>query len=448
MTELQFVATATNAHAPTGQSEEIAGHNANADTADQRLQVAPFSDGAVMPMTANPPFLPIERIEIFVTDLPSRLQRTISSGNYDTGASGSLVGKPVLAKLYAGGVVGYSQIRPIAPSHFMPDTVASIVAAVTEFYGPRLIGRALTDQAMHWAMYDKVLPANANARALLDIAMHDALGKALNVPVFQLLGGLCQPRIPLEWSISMADNVDTMVREAVRAVEEFGVPVLCVKAGDQRGWRRDVENFSAVRKAVGDGIQVGIDPNCAWSVAEAKQALRALADQHIEYLEQPIERHNLAGLAAIRQMADGVPIMADESIMSIQDAFNLAELQAVDVFCIKLYKVGGLRRAKQIAAIAEAAGILLNVGGLAAFSQLEAAAGAHFYASTPSERMMPAAEFIFGLGVAGRDVLVGDSDFKLDGGHVVPPSGPGLGIAIDEAALQRHTLRRELVVRR
>lgn len=391
------------------------------------------------------PFLPIERIELFVTDLPGRLQRTIASGAYDTGASGSLVGKPVLAKIYAGGVVGYGQIRPIAPSHFMPDTVQSMLAAITDFYGPRLIGRSLSDMATHWAMYDRVLPVNANARALLDIAMHDALGKALNVPVYQLLGGLSQPRIPLEWSISMAAEVDTVVREATRAVEEFHVPVLCVKAGDKRGWRRDVENFTAVRKAVGFDIQIGMDPNCAWSVAETKQALAALSGLRVDYLEQPIKRRDVAGLAEIRRTANGVPLMADESVMSLEDAFDLAGNRAVDVFCIKLYKVGGLRRAKQIAAVAEASGILLNVGGLAAFCQLEAAAGAHFYASTPAEQMMPAAEFIFGLGVVGPDALVPDSDFKLKDGHVAPPSGPGLGITIDEAALQKLTLRRDLV---
>ncbi|MBN9173515.1 MAG: relaxase domain-containing protein, partial [Microbacterium sp.] len=90
----------------------------------------------------------IERIELFVTDLASRLTRRIASGDYDTGARGALAGKPVLIKIYAGGVVGIGQIRPIAPSHFMPDTVQSILTAITEFYGPRLIGVELADLAL------------------------------------------------------------------------------------------------------------------------------------------------------------------------------------------------------------------------------------------------------------------------------------------------------------
>src|SRR5690606_5659063 len=97
----------------------------------------------------------------------------------------------------------------------------------------------------------------------------------------------------------------------------------------------------------------------------------------------PISRRDLAGLARIRQAADGVPVMADESLFTIEDAYGLAVAGAVDVLCIKLYKTGGMRAAKRVASVAAAANLRVNVGGLAVQSQLEAAAGAHFYASTP-----------------------------------------------------------------
>jgi L-alanine-DL-glutamate epimerase-like enolase superfamily enzyme len=243
----------------------------------------------------------------------------------------------------------------------------------------------------------------------------------------------------------MALETDTMVREATRAVEEFGVRVLCIKAGDGRGWRRDVENFAAVRRAVGKDVQLGVDPNCGWRLADAKRAIRAMAEHTLDYVEQPIARDDVAGLAALREFMDGIPLMADESLVTLEDAYELARARAVDVFCIKLYKTGGLRRAKKIAAIAEASGTLLNVGGLAAFSQLEAAAAAHFYASTPPEHMMPAGEFLFGVGAIGPDPLVPETDFVVSDGHVAPPGRPGLGITIDEDALARHTLRKEQV---
>jgi L-alanine-DL-glutamate epimerase-like enolase superfamily enzyme len=387
----------------------------------------------------------IDRIEVFVTDLTVRVQRETSSGAYDTGPSGTLLGKPVLVKVHADGVVGYGQIRPISPGHFMPDTVHSIVGAIIDIYGPRLIGNDLLDIESTLAMFDQALPANANARAALDHALHDAMGKALGVPVYKLLGGLCQERIPLEWSISMAADPMKMVEDAQRAIRDYGIKVLCLKAGGKAGWRRDVKNFATVRKAVGDEPVIGIDPNEGWTVSETVRVIRALEPYRLDYLEQPVKRQNIAGMAAVRRELNGVPLMADEGVMTLGDAYALAKAEAVDVFCVKLYKMGGLRAAKKIAAVAEAAGIQLNIGGLAVLSQLEAAAGAHFYASSPERHVMPAAEFIFGLGVLGPDPLAPDTEFVIRDGHVRPPSGPGLGITVDERAVARYTLKREVV---
>jgi L-alanine-DL-glutamate epimerase-like enolase superfamily enzyme len=389
--------------------------------------------------------LTIDRIEVRVTDLTVRLQRETSSGAYDTGPAGTLLGKPVLVAIHADGVTGYGQIRPISPGHFMPDTVHSMVGAITDIYGPRLIGRELLDYEAVLAMFDQALPANMNARAAIDHALHDAAGKALKLPAYRLLGGLCQPRIPLEWSVSMAADTRKMIEDAERAVKQYGIRVMCIKAGGKGGWMRDVKNFIAVREAMGMDVVIGVDPNEGWTVSEAIRAIHALAPYRLDYLEQPVKRQNVSGMAAIRRELDGVPLMADEGAMTLGDAYALARAEAVDVFCVKLYKMGGLRAAKKIAAVAEAAGIQLNIGGLAVQSQLEAAAGAHFYASSPERQVMPAAEFIFGLGVLGPDPLVPETDFVIKDGHVEPPSRPGLGIAVDERAVERHTLRKEIV---
>ena len=387
----------------------------------------------------------IERIEIHVTALSARLKRIFSSGTYDTGPEDSITSKPVLVKLYADGVVGTAQIRPISPGHFVADTTQSMVAAIREIYGPALIGRPLFDSEAINEMFANRLADNPAARAVLDIALRDAQGKALGLPVHALLGGCCQPRIPLEWSVSMAEDVATMIEESRRAVEELGIRVLCLKMADRRGWRRDVENFAAVRKALGDEVMIGIDPNTGWTLADALQAIAALKPLGLGYIEQPIARRDLRGLAEIRRAAGGVPVMADESLFTLQDADALAEARAVDAYCIKLYKLGGLTAAKKIAAVAEAANIQLNCGGLAVQSQLEAAAGAHFYASTPASRMMGAAEFVMGLNAASKDPICVESDFVLRDGHVDVPRGPGLGIALDEAALKKHTLLHEVV---
>jgi L-alanine-DL-glutamate epimerase-like enolase superfamily enzyme len=387
----------------------------------------------------------IERIEIRVTDLATRLQRQRSTGPYDTGAPGALLGKPVLVKIYAEGVIGYGQIRPLAPHHSMPDTYASMISMIKHLCGAHLIGQSLFDVESIHALFDRLAPANYMARAAVDIALYDAIGKATKQPVYNLIGGLAQSRIPLEWSISMAPDPKAMVADAERALHEFGIRVLCMKSGHPGGWQEDAINFRAIREAVGPNVTLGMDPNTGWTVTDTLQALRALQEHGVDYIEQPVKRNDLAGMAAIRRAATGVPLMADEACLSIQDAHAIVAAEAADVLCIKLYKHGGITPARKIAAIAEAASIKINCGGLAVLSQLEAAAGAHFYASRPADQVMPAGEFIFGLGVIGPDPLVPETDFVVKDGHVIPPSGPGLGISVSEPALDAITLLQETV---
>jgi L-alanine-DL-glutamate epimerase-like enolase superfamily enzyme len=387
----------------------------------------------------------IERIEIRVTDLKTRLQRQRSTGPYDTGAPGALLGKPVLVTIFGEGVVGYGQIRPLAPHHAMPDTYATMISMIKDVCGPRLIGQRIFDVETIHALFDSLAPANYMARAAIDTALYDAMGKAVRQPVYNLIGGLAQPQIPLEWSISMAPDPRKMVDDAERAVHEFGIKVLCIKSGHPDGWHRDAKHFRLIREAVGNDIKIGMDPNTGWSVTDTLQALRALQEHRVDYLEQPVKSHDLAGMAAIRRAGTGVPLMADEACQSIHDAHAIIAAEAADVLCIKLYKHGGITPARKIAAIAEAANIKINCGGLAVLSQLEAAAGAHFYASRPATHVMPAGEFIFGLGVIGPDPLTVASDFVVKDGHVSPPNGPGLGITVDESTLDSLTLLKETV---
>lgn len=387
----------------------------------------------------------IDRIEIFVTELPVRLKRTFSSGSYDTGPSDQLLGKPVLLKIHAQGVTGIAQIRPISPGHFVADTVHSVVGAIKDIFGPLLIGRRIGDLEATDALLTSRLAGNPAARALIDIALHDAVGKSLGVPVHDLIGGRSNEVIPLEWSVSLYDDVGQMLADARRAVDEFGIKVLCLKAAGKGGWRTDVRNFETVRKALGPDILIGVDPNAGWTASDTLLALGAMRDMDLGYCEQPVERANLRAMAAIRTQAGGVPIMVDESLFTLQDAARIVDAGAADVFCIKLYKVGGLLTARKMAAVGEAHGIGINSGGLAVASQFEAAAAAHFCASVPTSRTFGAAEFAFGVGVLGDDPLIADGAMSIVDGAVAVPTGPGLGLTIDEKALERMTLEKVVV---
>jgi L-alanine-DL-glutamate epimerase-like enolase superfamily enzyme len=135
----------------------------------------------------------IERIEIFVTDLTTRLQRQRSTGAYDTGVPGALIGKPVLMKVFAEGLVGYGQIRPLAPHHSMPDSYATMISMIRDVCGSRLIGQRIFDVEGIHAMFERIAPANYMARAAIDCALYDAMGKTTGRPVYDLIGGLAQP---------------------------------------------------------------------------------------------------------------------------------------------------------------------------------------------------------------------------------------------------------------
>jgi len=387
----------------------------------------------------------IDRIEIFVTEIPVRVKRIFSSGSYDTGPSSSILSKPVLVKIYAEGVCGIAQIRPISPGHFVTDTTQSTVAAIREIYGPALLGKNIFNIESANQMFDNRLAGNPAARAVLDIALYDAVGKALKQPVHNLIGGCCQPNIPLEWSVSLANDPAIMVEESLRAINQFGIRVLCLKAADNRGWKQDIINFAAVRAAVGPDIEIGVDPNTGWTVYDAISAINELRQMGLAYIEQPVARKDLVGMNRVRKAANGIPVMADESLFTIQDAHALIHADAVDAFCIKLYKIGGITPAKKIAAIAEAGNVMLNCGGLAVQSQLEAAAGAHFYASNSAKRMMGAGEFLFGLNTTAPDPLVSETEFIVKNGSVDVPTGHGLGININDDLLKKYTLLHEVI---
>jgi L-alanine-DL-glutamate epimerase-like enolase superfamily enzyme len=261
-------------------------------------------------------------------------------------------------------------------------------------------------------------------------------------PAYKLLGGLCQDASP-----RMVDQHGEPIREDDRGLpsarEGIRHPVLCVKAGGKpAGSRMRRTSSRCARRWAGrrdrHRSQRRLD------VSETIRVMRQVADYRPDYLEQPVKgRTSRAWPPSGRdcgRAADGRRRRND-----LADAYALAKADAVDAFCVKLYKMGGCARRRRSRRWRKPRAYSSIFGGLAVLSQLEAAAGAHFYASCPERHIMPAAEFIFGLGVAGPDPLVPDTDFVIKDGHVTPPSRPGLGVAVDERAVERYTLKREVV---
>lgn len=368
----------------------------------------------------------IRLVEVMPLRARLNFKRTLSKGVVSGGGGSDWLGGPVLFRIESSdGVSGFGQVRPPIP--WLGETTESMVAAVRHCYGPALIGRDAFERHEIAVSLERVLPGNSVARAGLEIALHDLLGRTLGVPVHSLLGGAARD-IPLDWSISL-NPTEAMVAEADRAVKEYGLSILCVKMGPSTHWREDVETFRQIRAAVGPDVEIGIDPNEGYDLATCLRTLRALDPAHVAYVEQPLHRDDLEGQKALRQQGLA-PLLIDES------ATHLAEVQrqigegGCDGIVLKLWKSGGFSGALRMATLAEAAGLRTTIGGVAQGSVLEAAACAHLAVSTAVPPL--GAEFVLGLNVVDHDpVAVLPQDFVPAAGHVKPPSGPGLGIDVD-----------------
>jgi muconate cycloisomerase len=382
--------------------------------------------------------LAIEELEIIGLDTVPPTKRRIPTGPHNFGGDGSWVGRPILLGVKAGGITGWGEVRPINP--FVGETASAMFAALRDFYGPLVVGRdALHIEGILRAC-ERHLPANPAALAVLDMALHDLVGKALGVPVHVLLGGACRSRIPLEWSVGLADE-SAMAKEAAHAVERYGVAYVCVKVGPAERMAADVRALRAVRQAVGEGVFLGIDANTTYDVVSAVELVER-ANVGITYFEQPVPARSLREMRAVRERA-GVSVMADESVYTACDARELIEAEAADVLGMKLYKCGGMRRSRDIAVVAEAGGLRVNAAGTANGSYIEAIAGAHLTAALPNHAY--GAEFMMGLPAVAIDEMITNRPVDLENGYCNIPEGPGLGFTIDPGFVRRRELAREVV---
>ncbi|MFT3816585.1 MAG: enolase C-terminal domain-like protein [Rubrivivax sp.] len=382
--------------------------------------------------------LRIDEIEIVLLDSMPKLKRRIPTGELAFGGSKSPVGKPVLVRVRAGGLFGWASLRPANP--YQGDTAAACYSALRDFYAPKLIGQDASRIVGLLRQCENMLPDNPVPLAVLDMALHDLVGRAAGVPVHTLLGGACCDRIPMEWSIGLADE-ETMIREAVNAVEKLRVPYLCVKVGPSPRLADDVRAVTRIRKAVGPDIKLGMDANTSYDLVAATQLLERLEEVGITYFEQPMPVRAVRDIAVLRSRAR-CAIMADESVYGIADAINLAAGDAFDVLAHKFIKSGGFRRGREIAAIADAVGRGMNSAGTANGTYIEAVAAAHLCAAVPNHVF--GAEFVMGLPEVDRDPLVQNTPVRLQDGHANVPKLPGLGAELDEAELQRIAISREV----
>ena len=267
------------------------------------------------------------------------------------------------------------------------------------------------------------------ALAAVEMACWDLVGKASGAPLHKLWGGKYRERIEMIAYLFVSDP-EKVAAEARHFVER-GFRTIKLKIGVDE--RSDVPIVKAVREAVGPDIRIRADVNGAWTPGTAKRMISRLAPFDLEYVEQPLVHDDLLGHAQLRRWSP-VPIALDESAYTTTDVLNIIRAEAADVILLDPHEAGGLWQARKAASICEAAGIpvTLHSGGELGFST---AAYLHLAASTPNMFLA-----IDGQQHNQTDDVVPDPEvFRYDQGCFKVPSGPGLGMSLDEAKLARNS---------
>lgn len=252
------------------------------------------------------------------------------------------------------GLVGFGEAAPL---EFVTGENCDTVICALSIFRNALIGMDIMNiEGIHEVM-DSLIAHNTSAKCAIDIAIYDLQGKSAGLPLYKLLGGYSNC---VQSDITIGINeIDQMVAEAIEHCRK-GFRILKIKAGINV--MHDVEAVARIREAVGPDCRLRIDANQGYRVADGIYAAKHMEKYHVEAIEQCLPAWDIEGHARIRQQAEGVRIMLDESVHSPYDAFKIASCGAGDILNIKLMKCGGLYPALKINAIAESAGMKCMVG--------------------------------------------------------------------------------------
>lgn len=381
----------------------------------------------------------LAKLDTYLVVLPKRREHNWAS------KMATPIGSHVVVRVEdSDGRVGWGETPAIATwgghnSRYYGEAPETARAMIESYLWPAIAGLPVEPQTVHAAM-DRVVKGNPYAKAALDIALYDLLGKALGVSVSTLLGGRVRDRIEVCHSLGIMED-EPALEEAHTAVSE-GIRTIKVKTGVDP--ERDVRIVRRLREKLGDDVRIRVDANEGYStVSEAVRITKRMIDEAGIFLcEQPLP--TIEGLSEVARRVD-VTVMADESAWTARDIVDIAAAGAIETFSLYVTKPGGLFRARQQAAIAETLGLWSDIGGSIEMG-IGNAANLHLGASVPIATLpsvcpvsAPAGAT---SGIAGNyysdDIIAEPLTFET--GALLVPTGPGLGIEVDEDKVRATSL--------
>ncbi len=311
------------------------------------------------------------------------------------------------------GLSGWGEVCPIP--HYLPAYADGVIPAIQDMVPVLIDADPIGPEAL-MAQLDAQLQGHHYAKSIIDMALWDLTGKAADLPLYALLGGLQTRDLPLYQSITCVAP-DEMVRMAKEAYAQ-GIRQFQVKLGADKSWETDLERLVKVREAVGAGPLVYGDWNCGGNRLDCTRVGRAVAHLDI-MLEQPCP--TLEQCAAVRA-ATGLPIKIDENGFDFESLLKAQALGCLDAYALKTSKSGGISASRRLRDLCLYLGTRLCVEDTWG-SDITTSAALHLASATPSRALLNTCD------------LSGYVSPHVDprgpvrhAGSIQAPDGPGLGI--------------------
>ncbi|GAA4822491.1 dipeptide epimerase [Algivirga pacifica] len=313
------------------------------------------------------------------------------------------------------GLVGYGIAAP--DWEVTGEYSEDVISMVKDVMQPMLLGEDPLQRTRWMDELKQTTQVGSSARAMLDLALHDLLGKYAKLPLYKLLGGY-KNSIPTSITIGIKPIEETI--ETAKRYLRSGFTVIKLKGGIDI--EEDIEKVHLLREQCGDDFLLRFDANQGYTPEEALTFIRKTDNCAIEIMEQPTHKNSLRAMKVVTDGSD-IPVMADESITSLKDAIKLTRNEAMDMINIKLQKVGGILEAEHINSVGKSSGLEVMVGCLDECS-LGIAAGLHFALSRPNIQYAD---------LDGHLDIINDPYeglFEIKNGVMIPNQQYGLGLSI------------------
>ena len=328
------------------------------------------------------------------------------------------------------GAEGIGEAATLGGPRWSEESVEAIKANIDAYLAPAVLGRRADQFEAAGLRMDAAAKRNNAAKAAIETALFDAVGKTLGLPAAALLGGAVRDRVPVLWTLASGDPAQE-AEEAERKLDARLHRTFKVKIGAQDP-AADMARMRHLARALEGRATLIVDANQAWDETTSARCLPQLGEMGVALVEQPVPAWNVAGLARLRARPGTPPLLADECVFDAHDMLAVAGAAAADAVSLKLVKHAGLLGTRKVAAVAEAAGIGLYGGCL-----LESSVGAAAHLQVFSTFR----ELAWGCEHFGPQILTGEyvtEPLRFEDFHVHLPTGPGIGVGVDEDRLRHY----------